>query len=186
MKKCRKCGARKPLEDFYKMKGMKDAYRNDCKACDLVAEHERYLRNPETEIARVKKRQQGNGERLNAYRRDHRQLESTKRRGRSSHLKRKFGLTLDQYDELLVQQGGVCAICEDPPEDGKAFHIDHDHETGEVRGLLCLRCNNGLGQFKEDSDLLKKAMVSVIDHEPGAAEMNALARRRIVELIAGR
>jgi hypothetical protein len=87
---------------------------------------------------------------------------------------------------LLAQQGGVCAICGDPPEGGKAFHIDHHHVTGEIRGLLCVRCNNGLGQFKEDPDVLKKAATYVFLREPGEAEITAAGRRRVMELIAGR
>src|SRR5439155_26329707 len=105
---------------------------------------------------------------------------------RAGHLKRKFGLSLDQYDELLAHQGGKCAICSDPPEEGKAYHIDHDHETGEVRGLLCVRCNNGLGQFKEDRDLLKMAATYILLHEPGEAEVSAAGRQRVMELVAGK
>src|SRR2546423_5792224 len=129
------------------MAGMKDGYRNDCKSCNLAAKHERYVKNPGREIARVKKWQQDNATRLNAYRRDRRQLPEVKLRERASHLKRKFGLTLEEYDEMLAAQEGGCAICGEAPEEGKILHIDHDHETGLVRGLLCQRCNHGLGLF---------------------------------------
>jgi len=51
----------------------------------------------------------------------------------------------------------VCALCESLPTAGISLHVDHDHGTGEIRGLLCVRCNNALGLFREDPDLLKRA-----------------------------
>lgn len=72
-----------------------------------------------------------------------------------------YGLTLDTYDELLKQQKGVCAICstDDPRGQSKAgrFYVDHNHQTGEVRGLLCNDCNTALGLFKDSQLLLLKA-----------------------------
>lgn len=59
---------------------------------------------------------------------------------------RKFGITIEQYEEMLVRQDGGCAICGRPP--GRiSLHVDHDHETNRVGGLLCFRCNNSLGDF---------------------------------------
>lgn len=72
------CGEVKPVTDFYAMKGMKDGYRNDCKACNLAAKHERYMRNPEPTKARVKKWQQENAERFNEYQRARRQRPEVK------------------------------------------------------------------------------------------------------------
>jgi hypothetical protein len=67
-----------------------------------------------------------------------------------------YGLTVDAYDALLAEQGGCCAICGDPP--GKRpLAVDHDHETGDVRGLLCLPCNTGLGLFRDDLERLAAA-----------------------------
>lgn len=74
-------------------------------------------------------------------------------------LKRKYGMTLEQYDEMLAAQGGVCAICGGPHVGtGGRYHVDHDHDTGKVRGLLCGPCNTGLGQFKDSSLVMEKAM----------------------------
>jgi len=54
----------------------------------------------------------------------------------------RLGLTLDDYERLLAAQGGVCAICKRPPKQGgRRLHVDHDHSTGSVRGLLCFICN---------------------------------------------
>ena len=66
MKVCKKCGLTKPLDDFYRAAGMRDGHRNDCKACNLAAKHERYLADPQAAIARVKRWQQENPEQLNA------------------------------------------------------------------------------------------------------------------------
>jgi len=76
---------------------------------------------------------------------------------REIHLRNKFGLTPDEYDRILDAQDGACALCECAPTPGISLHVDHDHGTGEVRGLLCVRCNNALGLLREDPDLLKRA-----------------------------
>jgi hypothetical protein len=71
-----------------------------------------------------------------------------KTRERAKALKSHYGMSLEQYDALLEEQGGVCAICGERPE--KHLCVDHCHETGTVRGLLCRRCNFGLGYYKDD------------------------------------
>ena len=63
---------------------------------------------------------------------------------------KKYGLTIASYDELLQRQNGVCFICQQPPKKDKNLHVDHNHKTGNVRGLLCFRCNFGLSFFGED------------------------------------
>lgn len=75
-------------------------------------------------------------------------------------IKSKYGMTVEEYDILSEKQGGVCAICGKPEPDQKRSRlcIDHDHETGKVRGLLCSQCNFALGNFNDDiSSLLKAA-----------------------------
>ncbi|MBE7186743.1 endonuclease VII domain-containing protein, partial [Jatrophihabitans endophyticus] len=61
---------------------------------------------------------------------------------RNYHLRRRYGITAKHADQMLAEQNGVCAICLEAP----AAHVDHDHETGRVRGLLCFNCNGALGQ----------------------------------------
>jgi hypothetical protein len=73
---------------------------------------------------------------------------------RASYIKRTFGLTPEEYDALFAAQDGVCAICQQRP----AVHIDHDHDTGRIRGALCFGCNGGLGQFGDDPELLRRAI----------------------------
>jgi hypothetical protein len=72
---------------------------------------------------------------------------------RTYHLKRRYGITAQEADAMLEEQGGVCAICRTAP----AVHVDHDHSTGAVRALLCFNCNGGLGQFRDDPNVLRAA-----------------------------
>ena len=76
---------------------------------------------------------------------------------RAWRLRNLFGLTLDEYDEMWNEQGGVCAICEEPQKNRK-LAVDHDHDTGEVRGLLCTSCNLGIGNLKDSIDILESAI----------------------------
>lgn len=77
---------------------------------------------------------------------------------RNHHLRHTFGITLQHYNDLLLAQGGVCAICGVPDQtDGRIFHVDHCHETGVIRGLLCHKCNPALGLLKDDPAILRAA-----------------------------
>ncbi|MFJ2235995.1 endonuclease VII domain-containing protein [Streptomyces sp. NPDC087859] len=78
-------------------------------------------------------------------------------KGRAGHLKRHYGITEAERDELIASQGGVCCICLAAlPE-----HVDHCHETGRVRGVLCFSCNAALGQFKDRPDVIRRAATYV-------------------------
>lgn len=84
----------------------------------------------------------------------------------SANMYRKYRITGEQYESLLETQGGVCAICGSPPESNKMLAVDHDHNCcpgskscGQcIRGLLCLRCNVSLGNFRDDLGLLRNAI----------------------------
>lgn len=81
------------------------------------------------------------------------------RQKRDSHFRRKFGITVVEYDRLLAAQGGGCAICGKlQAESEKTFHVDHDHATGKVRGILCGGCNFMLGQVRDDPAILRTAI----------------------------
>lgn len=71
-----------------------------------------------------------------------------------------YGITTEDYNRMLLEQNGVCKICgrTETHAKKKKFNIDHNHITGKVRGLLCNRCNVGLGKFKDDIEILKKAI----------------------------
>jgi hypothetical protein len=79
---------------------------------------------------------------------------------RTYHLKRRYGISAEEADAMLQTQNGVCAICKAAP----AVHVDHDHATGAVRALLCFNCNGGLGQFRDDPQLLHAAAYYVQFH----------------------
>jgi hypothetical protein len=181
MKTCNKCGVAQPLENFYKSPGMRDSRRGDCKDCNLKAKQERYLADPAAAKARVKRWQQANAEQVNANQRRRRSMPEAKLRERAGHLMRKYGMTLEQYDTMLEAQGGGCFICGRPPREDISLHVDHDHSTGKVRGILCFCCNNALADFQEDPELLKKAASYVSWH--ANQEEIQLARRRALSLV---
>ena len=71
---------------------------------------------------------------------------------------RRFGLTVDQYEAILEKQSGVCALCSSPPKKRK-LAVDHCHETGRIRGLLCSNCNTGLGKMGDNIAGLERAIL---------------------------
>lgn len=79
---------------------------------------------------------------------------------RRKHLKAKFGLTPEDYQKMSEDQNGVCAICKVRSTDRKGYSlpVDHCHTTGQVRGLLCDYCNQGIGSFQDNPDLLMEAI----------------------------
>ena len=183
MKTCSKCGVLKPLEDFYKMGGMRDGHRNDCKACNLAAKAARHRANPTPARERAKAWNQDHPEQVKArrarYVADGRKQASDRR----SHLRRKYGITPEQYDEMLAAQGGGCAICGRPPRPDISLHVDHDHATGAVRGLICFQHNNALGDFDDDPTLLAKAVAYLHAHDPVVQEEVALVKARVRALV---
>lgn len=87
---------------------------------------------------------------------------------RANHLQRKFGISLEQYDQMLAEQDGKCAVCgtTDPGGNGGSnFHVDHCHITGKIRKLLCRDCNSCLGQAGDDPVLLRKLAGYVEEHQ---------------------
>lgn len=83
---------------------------------------------------------------------------------------RAYGLTVEDFDHLLEAQGGKCAICRSGASGGKtrkglAWNIDHDHKTGKVRGLLCQKCNLGIGCLRESVKILRAA-ADYLEKEP--------------------
>lgn len=127
-KPCSKCRVVKPLDEFGAELRRPDGVRCHCKACG----------------AQLSRRHR---ETSDTYR------QWVRRANRPRKLLSKYGLTPDEYDRLLAAQGGSCAICRADSPGGKHddhFHVDHDHETGKVRGLLCNKCNVALGVFGDN------------------------------------
>jgi hypothetical protein len=164
MKRCRICHETKPYDAFYAMKGMRDGYRSECKACNLAERAAKYAADPEMQIkarSRAKQWRVENRERFEATRKAYVDSGRYAASLRRSHLKRTFGITQEQYERRLREQGGGCAVCQRPPKPGTSLHVDHDHETGYVRGLLCFKCNAALGQLHDDLDRIERALTYV-------------------------
>lgn len=86
------------------------------------------------------------------------------KRNKKSALKYHFGISINDYNALFEKQEGCCAICgTHQSELSEALHVDHDHDNGWVRGLLCKTCNIGLGHFKDNPELLDKAAEYLLD-----------------------
>lgn len=75
-----------------------------------------------------------------------------------------YGLSLEEYYFLHDEQLGTCAICHNKCKSGRRLAVDHNHETGKTRGLLCMSCNRGLGLFNDDRYLLAKAVEYLEEH----------------------
>jgi hypothetical protein len=89
---------------------------------------------------------------------------------RERNIRTTFGLGWEAYSVLFDSQRGKCAICKDPilklgSGDKRACCVDHDHETGAVRGLLCTSCNVAIGMLKEDTDVVRYAMAYLAEHK---------------------
>lgn len=78
---------------------------------------------------------------------------------RKENLSTRYGLSLSDYDYLASQQMNLCAICLEPEPNGKFLNVDHDHATGEIRGLLCTQCNLALGKFRDNEFVLRAAIM---------------------------
>lgn len=137
-------------------KGTKDGLRGDCKACFAARAREWYRNNREKAIRNAADWRKANLERARATRRARHPL--IRERLRDQHLQRTFGITLEEYGRMLEAQGGVCAVCREPPRPSESFHVDHRDERCGVRGILCVRCNNALGQLREDISIAERAV----------------------------
>lgn len=140
---CSGCKKSKPLDEFHVCRRNKDGRKSECKKCGCKRSQDWYSKNPESIKIIRKRHRENNPGAIALY-------------DRRSKLKRKFGITLEQYDQLLIDQDYTCAICKGSVIG--TLHVDHCHITQKVRGLLCSECNLGLGKFKDDPELLKEAL----------------------------
>lgn len=134
------CERELPVEKFHRDGSSRDGRRSRCPQC---------RRTPANDVdarENLRKWRAANPEKVQAS-------------SRRAYLKKAFGITPEQYDEMLAAQGGVCAICGGTESgNGKRFHVDHDHTTGAIRGILCHHCNLALGHFKDDPKRLAQAI----------------------------
>lgn len=134
-KKCKHCHEIKPLSKFPKNKEMKDGHINRCNACSVKA----------TMVSRNKP--------------EH------KKNFRSKSYQRYYGISIETYDEMREKQNHRCFICDKHETDnGRFLAVDHDHDTGAVRKLLCNNCNSALGLLMDSPVILEKATKYLKDH----------------------
>ena len=135
---CRTCEVPKATDQFYKSRH--GTLERQCKGCKNAYARERMRSNPD---ARERKRQ--------SYLRN-----TNPERRRAYNLKAMYGLSLEQYEAMMVAQDRTCVACEERFGAGRdAVHVDHDHATGVVRALLCGPCNRALGHAKESPSRLR-------------------------------
>lgn len=136
---------------------IKERLRNRRKDPAWIAKNREYLSRPEV---RERRRELGRKYRQKqSYKDKHRERqrrEDVKEQARTRLINRKYGITKKEYDGMLERQGGVCAVCQTSSWGKKGPHIDHCHESGDVRGLLCTRCNSAAGLL---DDLPEKAFL---------------------------
>jgi hypothetical protein len=140
-KKCSKCGEDKPISEYYLKNGKPN---NPCKGCVREQAAQWAKDNPEKNKASKQKYEKANKEKIAKYQ-------------RAWRLKTTYGITSDDFERLSGEQYGLCAICMNPPTE-RGLCVDHCHDTGEVRGLLCDSCNLGIGLLKDDAVLCENAM----------------------------
>ncbi|HSO95713.1 MAG TPA: endonuclease VII domain-containing protein [Acidimicrobiia bacterium] len=158
----------------------RDGYRSDCKSCFATRAKQWYSQNREHVIGRVHAWQRANPERVKAIREAARPRRAPI--DRDARLRRVFGLSAEDYEVMLAHQEGRCALCKRLPSKGRSLHVDHNHKTGVVRGLLCFRCNAGMGQFREDIFRFADAIV-YLARGGDALEMDAAERELMVGLV---
>jgi hypothetical protein len=158
-KKCNTCNIVKNAQEFYTSPKVKTtgqvARQKNCIPC-----HNKIRSDRKKEMGEEWHKKENKRKKEWATKNPERQHNTSK----NARLKRMFGIDLQQYNELLISQNKVCAICK--KEDTgitksgkqKELAVDHYHSTGEVRGLLCFHCNSSLGKLKDSVDLLQNAI----------------------------
>ncbi len=87
----------------------------------------------------------------------------------NDNLRHNYSITVDQYEDILYEQDSKCALCGGGPNGKGRLHVDHDHETKVIRGLLCHSCNTGIGLLNDDVELLQKAIIYLTKHKKAIA-----------------
>lgn len=154
---CTICKQSKPITEFSYHKCMSDGVRSDCKACGVKRSMDYNKRHPEKKKVKDKRYRTKHNAKVNAMTRKWRK--NNPEIVRKHNLKKYFGLTVEVYDSMYIEQGGCCAICGTHQSELKLrLAVDHDHETGQLRGLLCGSCNTALGLMKDSIGILDNAV----------------------------
>lgn len=158
MRTCATCRVEKPLDEFYRQAKAPGGRAYTCKSCSSAYCKQYYADRKAAGVS--------------AGTPWYQPLSPEKQRNRN--LQRKFGITAEEYDAMLAGQDGLCAICgTDSPQRSTSnyFAVDHDHETGEVRGLLCSPCNIALGAFGDSPDRLMAAAAYLLQRQSVLAKL---------------
>ncbi len=167
-KKCSKCGVEKTLDLFGKRKASQDGLKVWCKDCEHAYRREWLDRNSPRR-KEYNARSNARMKRLYAEDPEHRERkkraagawrekvgpEVVRQANRRQLLKREYGMTPEEYDALMAKQDCCCGIC---GKRSKKLDVDHDHDTGAVRGLLCRACNVALGNLGDTAEGLQRAL----------------------------
>lgn len=138
--RCQKCGVWKEADAFYKRSASPNGLQPNCKECEREYAKGYYARNRD----RYRIKQAIWAEANREYKREWH---------KANYLRKTWGLTFDQLNEMIEAQKRRCAVCSVQAE----LVIDHDHASGRIRGLLCQPCNKGLGHFHDDPEMLEAA-----------------------------
>jgi Autographiviridae endonuclease VII len=164
---CSKCGVEKAESEFYKTSGKtcKVCHNNYCKA--------KHRLNPEKGRESSKRwyyskpeNRQRSIDKAREWQAKHKDRDTERKF--KYNLQRNYGLAYEDYCRMAEEQNGLCAICEQPPY--RNFDVDHNHQTGVVRQLLCSNCNTALGLLKDNPDILRKAAVYLEQHSLQATQ----------------
>jgi hypothetical protein len=166
MNRCTKCKKDLPDDMFYNSKTRKSGLTAWCKECSKNNYSNLKTYDPSyigTKICRKCNRRKERREYCKRIHSTDGLSPYCKECTRLYSLSNRYRISVDDYTEMFTKQDGKCAICgqsETVTHKGKLISlcVDHNHITGEIRGLLCLDCNTGLGKFKDDKELLKKVI----------------------------
>ena len=157
MKTCTKCGVTKPLFEFYGNR------TSSCKDCCKVLRLKKASQKSEYDRKRYDQKADQFKEYQKRYKAEN--PDKKKQSRNKTHLKLRYGLTPQDKQKMLDDQNNCCAICKTEFIDAKATHVDHNHSTNELRGILCRNCNVGLGHFKDSKSLLLDAVEYLTRYE---------------------
>lgn len=173
---CNECKKELPVDSFNLCKGITRGYQYKCKSCmkninkaEAVQAKKReaikgWRKSNPDKVAEQKKRHYEKYKEK-ARERSRKHYAENKDQHRNSTMLRKYGITLEEYDKSRQAQNYRCALCGKHEDNNKqGLVIDHCHKSTEVRKLLCTSCNVGLGMFKDNIDLLAKAMEYLKEH----------------------
>jgi len=156
-KACGKCGVTKTLDDFYSNIATKDGKTSLCKECKK-AENKKWRDSNRGKVSQIKKNYAfRNWEAIREHQKKYREKHKVEMREyrRRWNLAKRYGITIDEFTEILDSQGGICAVC---GKGAKRQVVDHDHSDGQVRGILCVRCNVCIGGLGDTLEGLMKAV----------------------------